>query len=47
MRVLDFVQISQFSGELKDCFVRIHISELEEVNALLCKDLSHTNEIAV
>lgn len=45
--VLDLINVSQLSRELKDCLVGVEVSELEEVNAFLGEYLGHANQVSI
>ena len=45
--VLDLVNVSQLSWELKDCLVGVEVPELEEVNAFLGEYLGHANQVSI
>jgi hypothetical protein len=45
--VLDLVNVSQLSWELKDGLVGVEVPELEEVNAFLGEYLGHANQVSI
>ena len=45
--VLDLVNVSKLSWELKDGLVGVEVSELEEVNAFLGEYFGHANQISI
>jgi len=47
VRVLNLAEVGELSRQLEDGFVGVHISEIEEINAFLGKDLSHAPDVSI
>jgi hypothetical protein len=47
MRALDFAEVCELAWQLQNSFVGVHVSEVKEIDALLCEDLGHSPDVRV
>lgn len=47
VRALNLTQVRQFSWELENWLVGVHVSEFEEINAFLGENLGHSPNVSI